>query len=353
MTSAATPRLRVLHGPVNLANQPWVLSRFERRCGVDSEVVVAQKPPLGFNADRCLSSAAHKTAWGLLRRACFGLAAPWRYDVLHYYFGRSYLALDDRARQPRLRLDLQLARRLGRKVFMTFQGSDLRGASPERVEQLRRVMVDHCDRVFVLNPDLLRVLPEAIWIPYASVDIDALPWSPPRLSGPIRIVHAASNTVAKGSEHIQQVVERLRRDWPIEFTLVHGVTHREALGQIQQADVFIDQVRIGWYGGQMVEALALGKPAVCYLCEDDLRRVPEPMRRELPMVNASAEQLETRLESLLRRREQWGEESRRARQFVERWHHPSRIAASMVAAYRARDSQYHWPELPEVERCAA
>ncbi len=353
MTSAVCPKLRVLHGPVNLANQPWVLSRHERRCGVTSDVVVVQPPQMGFDADRCLSSVTNKTAWGLVRRACFGLAAPWRYDVLHYYFGRSYLAFDAPARWPRLRLDLQLARQLGRKVFMTFQGSDLRGASPERVAQLRRVIVEHCDRVFVLNPDLLRVLPEATWIPYASVDIEALPYTPPKLIGPIRIVHAASSTSAKGSDHIQGVVERLKRHWPIEFTLVHGVTHREALGQLQQADVFIDQIRIGWYGGQLVEAMALGKPSVCYLNEDDLRLIPATMRHELPIINATAEELEPRLEQLLRHRDQWSEQSRRVRQFVERWHHPARIASSMVAAYRDRDSQYHWPELPEDKRCAA
>ena len=50
--------MRVLHGPVNVGNQPWVLSRAERALGINSDVVVSYGTWLEYPADRVL------TAWG-------------------------------------------------------------------------------------------------------------------------------------------------------------------------------------------------------------------------------------------------------------------------------------------------
>ena len=119
--------MRVLHGPVNVGNQPWVLSRYERLLGVQSDVVVNYSTWLGYQVDRCLSEYAKKSPQAVRNRLLFGLSAPWRYQVLHYYFGRSFLCWDDYSPPtPWWFSDLKLARLLGRKVFMTLQGCDVR-----------------------------------------------------------------------------------------------------------------------------------------------------------------------------------------------------------------------------------
>ncbi|MGY4472620.1 hypothetical protein ACVILL_000034, partial [Bradyrhizobium sp. USDA 3364] len=46
--------MKILHGPVNVGNQPWVLSRAERQLGASSDVVVRNDTWLGYSADRML-----------------------------------------------------------------------------------------------------------------------------------------------------------------------------------------------------------------------------------------------------------------------------------------------------------
>ena len=352
----------------------------ERGLGLDSRVVVNVPPPLGYPADRVLSAAGRNSLFGMVRRVAFGLTAPLRYDVLHYYYGRSYLAFDGLDAIAPLRFaDLKIARQLGRKVFMTLQGCDVRLAgrsdlhhdiTPCRdgncsqfahcrdvVDRRRRELIDNilprCDRVFVLNPEFCHYLPSATFLPYANVDVHAVTPVALRLDGPIRIVHAPSDPTIKGTAIIQAAIDKLRDRYPIEFTLVQGLPHREAWEIYRQADLVIDQVLLGWYGGLAVEAMALGKPVMCYVRESELDVIPPAMRDELPIWNVTPTTIADRLEEFIARRAQWGLWSQRSRQYVLRWHDPRTIARSMVAAYSNAQSRFDLQPAAEIERCAA
>ncbi len=358
--------LRIVHGPMNFGNQAWVLSRQERALGVDSRVVVNVAPPNGYSADRVLSSN-RRSPLGLLRRLAFGLSAPWQFDVLHYYYGRSYIAFDGLDALGGLRFaDLKFARRLERKVFMTLQGCDVRlaGRGDSRyeitacrtghcsqfancrdvVDQRRRHLIEHvlplCNRVFVLNPEFCQYVPGATFLPYASIDVQAVRPVPPRLDGPIRIVHAPTDPSIKGTALVQAAIERLKTKYPIEFTLVQGLSHADAWQIYRSADLVIDQLLLGWYGGLALEAMALGKPVVSYVRESDLGYLPAAMRDELPVQNVTPQTLVDRLEEIFDHRPQWGLWSQRARQYALRWHDPRKIAEQMVAAYRDPESRF-------------
>ena len=69
--------MRVLHGPVNVGNQPWVLSRYERLLGAQSDVVVNYSTWLGYQVDRCLSEYAKKCCTiTLAAPSCVGMTIP-------------------------------------------------------------------------------------------------------------------------------------------------------------------------------------------------------------------------------------------------------------------------------------
>jgi hypothetical protein len=357
--------MRVLHGPVNVGNQPYVLSRYERELGADSSFVVNYDTWLRYGSDRTLGGLGEKSRRAMLRRLAFGLAAPFRFDVLHYYFGRSFLCWDDYGEPNRLWYqDLRLAKRLRRTVFMTLQGCDVRisrssaerfavtpcqlghcAAAPvcratldDRREELVRTILPLVDRVFVLNPELARYVPGAQFLPYASVDVEALEPIPPATEGPIRIVHAPSDEGIKGSAQIVAAVERLRERHPIELTVVRGVPHEQALELYRSADLVIDQILAGWYGGLAVEVMAMGKPVACYIRDEDLDVLPPGMRAELPLVRLHPDTLEADLEAAIARRAEWAELGRASREFVLRWHHPRTIAAAMLRAYEHPDA---------------
>src|SRR5207302_723433 len=76
--------MRVLHAPVNIGNQPWVLSRHERKLGLDSNLVVHYvSPSLLYPADRALGILGGRSDDDLRARMNAGLTAPLEYDVLH------------------------------------------------------------------------------------------------------------------------------------------------------------------------------------------------------------------------------------------------------------------------------
>jgi hypothetical protein len=359
--------LKVLHGPVNVGNQPWVLSRNERALGVKSDLVVNYNTWLGYSADRILTPLSRGSRADRLRRLAFGVTAPLRYDVLHYYFGRSFLCWDDYGAPNRLWFkDLMLAKKLGRKVFMTLQGCDARlsdrssklheftpcklgqcqaaAVCRSTLDAQRRRLIEtvlpHADRVFVLNPELARFVPNATFLPYASVDLARFTPAFPKTDGPIRVVHAPSDPLLKGSAYVIAAIEKLRAKYPIEFTLVQGMPHEEALKVYQHADLVIDQLLFGWYGGLAVEVMAMGKPVACYIRESDLPFVPTRMARELPVLPVRADTLESDLESLLSRRHEWPEHGRRSLAFAKTWHDPHVIARAMIRAYRNPASEF-------------
>jgi hypothetical protein len=351
----------VLHGPVNVGNQPWVLSRYERLLGVQSDLVVNYSTWLGYQVDRCLSEYAKKSRQAVRSRLWFGLSAPFRYQVLHYYFGRSFLCWDDYSPPaPWWFSDLKLAKMLGRKVFMTLQGCDVRLSELSAVrnaftpcheghcpavpvcratldaqrQMLIRNVLPRVNRVFVLNPELAHYVPGATFLPYASVDVEGIVPVWPKADGPPVVLHAPSDEGIKGSRMIVAAVERLQKQTPIEFVLVKGVPHVEAMQLYQRADLVIDQVLAGWYGGFAVEAMAMGKPVACYIRDADLQYIPEAMRAELPLLRLTPETIEADLAAALSRRTEWPYWGQQARAFVLRWHHPRGIAAAMLRAYQ-------------------
>ena len=100
---------------------------------------------------------------------------------------------------------------------------------------------------------------------------------PPKTTGPITILHAPTDPAKKGTRFVVDAVARLQRHHPIRFVQVSNLPHAEALKLYPQADLVIDQLLAGWYGGFAVELMAMGKPVACYIRDEDLQFVPPAM----------------------------------------------------------------------------
>lgn len=360
--------MRILHGPTNVGNQPWTLSRAERALGHKSDVVQNYGTWIGYPADRTLSEYAKNTRKNRLTRTLFGLSAPLRYDVIHYSFGRSFMLWDDFGRvlglspaQDRAALrDVHLARRLGKRVFMTLQGCDVRQAEGSNrinaitmckpdgcpaysacvggIDVTRRAMVDTLlplmDRVFYLNPELGHFLREGEFLPYANVDVMAETITLPEPGRRPRIVHAPSNSGIKGTSLILEALERLKSRFDFELVLIENKPHAEAMKLYRSADLAIDQVLAGWYGGFAVEVMAMGKPVAAYIRDEDRGFVPSAMWDNIPILRLDPRTLDDDLARILAEPAALVEAGARARRYVERWHDPMKVAKAMTAIYR-------------------
>ncbi|MGY3691360.1 hypothetical protein ACVIGA_001440 [Bradyrhizobium sp. USDA 3240] len=374
-SSHSLSKMKILHGPFNIGNQPWSLSRAERRRGNTSDLVIRSGTWFRYPADKVLYDDTATDFQKVARSAWFGLSALLRYDVLHYYFGTTFLypgyAFEGVGRMGPLlnrlvTIDLQLAKGLGKKRFMTLQGCDARlaGEGNRRnawtmcasgrcsayetcvtsLDARRSRLIDRVlplfDRVFYLNPELGHVVPGGQFLPYANVEIGHFSPEYPRAEGRPRIVHAPSDPSIKGTQMILDALERLKSRFDFELILVEKKTHEEAMAIYRSADLAIDQVLAGWYGGFAVEMMAMGKPVVGYIRESDLQFVPPAMRDDLAILNVDPGRLTEDLAAILERRSEWTELGKRARRYVERWHDPDHIAGAMIEAYRSPDSKF-------------
>jgi hypothetical protein len=374
-------RLRVLHCPWVVGGNPTGLAAAERELGLDSTTVVFRRSPYAYSVDEVIWDDGDLGRTQELKRWSFVARALRDFDVIHFNFG-STIAPERPAAvgggSPRDRtyhayralfeqFDLRLFRRAGKAIFVTFQGDDARQGdvaaslgsiaaveaspghyTPESDANKRRRILRfdrYADGIYALNPDLLHVLPaRARFVPYAHVDTRA--WDPPRSAGTTArplVLHAPTDRQIKGTRFVLDAVSRLRGEGlEFDFQLVERLTQAEAKELYHRADLVVDQLLVGWYGGFAVEVMALERPVVSYIRDEDLACLPSEMREEIPVVSAEPATIYDVLRELLTtRRDELAEIGRRGRAYVGRWHDPLRIAEGIIADYEAAVGARH------------
>jgi len=146
--------------------------------------------------------------------------------------------------------------------------------------------------VFVSTPDLLDYVPKAVWCPVV-VEPDVWRSDSPVLERKRPVVaHAPSKAVIKGSDLIDPIMEDLDRRGVITYRRVQGVDPADMPAVYRDADIVIDQFRIGNYGVAACEAMAAGRIVVSYVSKDVRDRVTAATGLELPIVQATPDTLE-------------------------------------------------------------
>ncbi len=292
--------LRVLIGPTNVADQGPALAEALRALGVNAYSLVrwphgsfpaadwqgrSRTPATTLAAyDRFLRMArtadiVHLQSEGLLPPLPFGMPSG---------IEEAYLQLATRL--------IRALRRHGVVVAVTFHGSEIRpvedirahwhdaervlGDSRMPIESRERLLrysdslAAQADLVFVTTPDLLTSVPRSSLTPVVPsrpfhAELQSMGGQlpvPPSVGHPLRVLHAPSDPVIKGSSAIAHAVARARDTGAdIEYRVLSGVPVTEVAREIRAADIVVDQVNFGWYGVFAAEAMALGRPAIARL----------------------------------------------------------------------------------------
>jgi len=305
--------LRVTHCPVNVAGIPWQNVQALRRKGVDARLVVFNRLKLHPEADVDLGrrgsfARRQATQW----RALLGLLP--RTDVFHFYFGLTLVPKS---------VQFPILRALRKRSVFHYLGSDIRGKTREELAYGKRAGAE-----IVGSFDALRWVPEAEMIPPG---LDLRPFTPRPPSDRERpiVVHAPSSRARKGTEYVIAACAQL----PVELDIVEGVPHDEARERYARADIAVDQLNAGWHGIFALEAMALGKPVLCYLKPDVVEQAERHYGTEVPLVPTSKETLAEDLSALVETPALRREAGAASRAYVERVHDIDVIADRLLDLY--------------------
>lgn len=272
-----------------------------------------------------------------------------RPDIVHWYFGHKALPYG---------LDIALLRLLGIPRLVEWQGSDIRDpqfeaqenryyaeawengyeyrdfenseTARERQVEFARAGFACAAPVGMLQYVKKDVFPRVYTIPQRLMLSDYTPTFPDVRTKIPLLVHSPSAPITKGTAAVLKAVEALRSRCDFEFKLIQGVPRAEALELMTSADIFLDQFVLGDRGMAALEAMALGKPVVCYI-----KPSLEPLYPGSPIVNATQETLPTVLEQLIADPQRRHELGVKSRAYVEKLYEPRRLAAELLEVYKA------------------
>ncbi len=340
--------LKVLHAPLNYANQAFVVSEALRKIGVDSTLLTYQRnksaSSFGFGAHRTVDISFG--GWLVEELSVVRDALSEGYDVVHFWNRSLVYRHGDSFFNG---MDIPLFKSAGRRMAYRFTGYELRRKSLElelnpyspfrygfessydEANQQRYLdfLRSTVDALVVQDPEMQTYAPEAIIVPRALelqnfAFAEAVPGDKPL------IVHAPTDRLLKGSDFVEKAVAALKeKGLSFEFKLIQGMSHEEALQWYRRADIVVDQLLIGWYGVVAVEAMAMGKTVVAYIREDLL----DYFGGEMPLLAANPDTIESVLQQAISDFELRRELGRRGRGFVERVHDSEAVAAKLRDAY--------------------
>ncbi|TFV94944.1 glycosyltransferase family 1 protein [Orlajensenia leifsoniae] len=304
-------------GPTNYAAQGWLWARAIDADPRDVRALnMAVDVPGGFSftADIEVSVPVYNNSrvWQEAELAAVSTFSHVLYEAERALFGRLYsrdVAVESRVLAGR---GLSTAfichgadiRRPSTHVSLTpwspFADDDTYLVKLERDAVRNRALLDELGRpTFVSTPDLLVDVPYATWCP---VVIDPARWeggvAVDERSRPV-VVHVPSKSTVKGTHLIEPALRRLDEAGTIEYLTITGVPSARMPVVYGQADIVLDQFRLGSYGVAACEAMAAGRVVVGHVLDSVRDVVMEQTGRELPIVEATPDTLEDVLLGLI------------------------------------------------------
>ncbi len=347
--------VRVYIAPANFAGQGHAWARaVERLPGVGAVSMAFQRPRgFAFDVDDPVPEAiyAGSRRWQSRRRA---LLPQFSHVIIEA--GRPLLGhlmgADPFAEARWLRSH-------GVEVAMLCHGSDIRLPSRHRelepfspfepTWELTDVLESQAARlaagiaelgapVFVSTPDLLLDEPGATWVP---VVVDVERWRAAGRGVPLErevpvVVHAPSSAHLKGTALIEPVLESLAARGLVDYRRIEGVPAARMPEVYGDADVVLDQFRIGNYGVAACEAMAAGRLVVSHVSEFVRGHAREAAGLDLPVLEATPDTLESVLLDVLADRVRARVLAARGPAFVSALHDGTRSAEAFAPFLGAR-----------------
>lgn len=331
--------LKIIHGTMEIANQMYTITKALQAQNVEAKSVNYYPSYLGYNSDYNLDlfSVTRNEGDRLSKELAIKLINE--NNVFHFHFGTS-LALDYS--------DLNILKKLDKKIFMQHWGSEVRLYSvaskynpyvkvkvTDENEIINRLeFLGKCiDNCIVSDYELYEYVKDYyknVYFIKQAIDIQKYDIKRKEKKKELCIVHAPTSPEIKGTDSVLKVIEELKSKYSFNFILVQGMSHSEAKKIYEEADIIIDQLRIGSYGLLAIEAMAMGKAVICYISDPMKDKYP----KDLPIISANPDNLKDKLEYLISNKDMIPEIGKNGRLFIEKYHDSNLIAKDLLKLYK-------------------
>ncbi|MFD1848474.1 glycosyltransferase family 4 protein [Oceanobacillus bengalensis] len=266
-----------------------------------------------------------------------------KYDIFHFHFGETFYP-DKR--------DLEILQQAGKKMVVHHHGSDIRLQSvakknnpyvnikPEwtegKINNNLTTLSKYIDHAIVQDYELeeyiLNAYKHVHVIPHAIDVAQYAPRYPQMNSASPLVVHAPSSRNMKGTEFILKAVDELKQSGlSFQFKLIEGLSNVEVKHLLAKSDIVIDQLRIGSSGFVTSEAMAYGKPVICYIRDDLVKKYPP----EFPIVNANPTNIKSVLQNLITNPLKRNELGKKGRRYTKIYHDALVVAKKYIEIYNS------------------
>lgn len=330
--------MNIIQLPTEIAGQAYLTALGLRAIGHNAANATLQNP-YGYKYD--LNLALTKRApFNRTRNPFIFFKLAKEYDVFHYHKSPFW---------PK-GLDLLYLKKRNIPFFVEFWGSDIRIESMEKErnpfftmppkdskKQIKRLKFwsSHTDEVIVSDHSMdifLEPYFKKIYVVGQRIDTQSITPSYPNPNNKMPlIVHAPSNNAIKGTKFVEKAIEELgRKKIPFEYKRITNMTNAQAMECYKSADIIIDQLILGSYGIFACEAMALGKPVVCYIQESLIHTYP----KNLPIINANPNTIQSVLENLLTDGNYRYQSGLKSREFAQEYHDIRVVASKLIDIYK-------------------
>jgi hypothetical protein len=216
------------------------------------------------------------------------------------------------------------------------QGWEKRSVLVALAERNIRFLREQTGRpIFVVTADLLLDLPDAVWLPNV---VDTSTWAnqrPVLTGGAVRVVHAPTDSHIKGSDLIAPALERLQTAGKIDYLRIRGASFAQMPETYADADVVLDQFRIGIYSTTALEAMASGRLVLGFLLPHVRALAERESQMDVPIVQATPDTIEDVLADVAARPDHYRHMAEAGPTFVRRLHSGAYSARVLADAFLA------------------
>ncbi|MCD6250036.1 MAG: glycosyltransferase [candidate division Zixibacteria bacterium] len=346
--------MKVLHLPVNIASQISVTVRALCDIGVDARGISLNNSAIqeARGIETYSTEGSNKLSpRGIINRLAISYSAfkqlRWA-DVIHWHFGGRVMPMN---------LDLRYLALTNKPRLVEFWGSDIRipeisSKDNKYWESYYRESAEKAHGTYKRSMETQKrfskygfecLLPDKSMMPYIQKDLFPHPFTTHQRilldDYPIQypdshnkrplIVHTPSHKGAKGTKAVLKAINDLTGKIEFDFKLIHNVPRNEALSIVRNCDIMLDQFVVGYFGLAALEAMAFGKPTLCYIKPNCMSIYPN----DLPVINANQDNLTESLEALLRDGQKRHEIGVKSRAYVEKYHDAHELAHQLVDLY--------------------